>query len=60
MKEKLSKLYLGIYCIPCILIILMIIGINISSSVGAAAIVWFLLQSFFYPIFNLILSFIKE
>jgi len=60
MKKKLSKLYLGIYCIPCIVIILMIIGINISSSVGAIAIVWFLVQSFFYPVFDLILSCLED
>lgn len=38
----------------------MIIGINISSSVGAIAIVWFLVQSFFYPVFDLILSCLED
>ena len=60
MKENLKLIYLGIFCIPCIIIVLMISGIYIPPNIGAFAIAWFLIQFFLYPGFRFVISFLNE
>ena len=56
MKDKLYKLFLLVYCIPCVMLILIILGIEMPSEWDATVTCWLLIQTLLFPIIKLIKS----
>ena len=56
MKDKLYKLFLLAYCIPCIALILIMLGIDMPYELDALIIGWLIIQTLLFPIAKLIKS----
>ncbi|MBP3466322.1 MAG: hypothetical protein J6K01_01760 [Paludibacteraceae bacterium] len=60
MKDKLTTLLLAIFCIPCVIVVLLLVfDIHIPGAIEEKLFVWILVQVLLYPVFKLIMRFIK-